>query len=443
MAQYSTSLRTQYLNPRSHIKNRSTEFRLDANTVYQSNFRLLNVGLKKAGATGNYNPSSGVLSLIQNIRLMDGSRELSSLRQAPDYTAFKNITASNEKVSSIHDALHKSRAGLQLQDDGALHGYSTTDDSIPQDNFDDSKSGYVDLSLFLPLLSNVASFDTSMFKNLRLVIEYSNLNHYGSKNKADVLEVQEPVLCVDEIVGDKKLAAMKSQAMKTVVWSEIESDTMIIPFDQVATGGANVLNTKEQIVNAVINGFDNKYVSRVLVVKTYQDKGFNYNTTNGALGRGNLVSLAMFKDSLQVRHKGSNIFNGDALSNMGYRQMLLEETFGQITVPPFGAAEHIGDHKSSVGPVAGAGINVSGQLATIVENAVRTESRFIGQYDYIGFQIEDYVKQLQFNYSRECVQDTSTGGGSQKNNVAMQIMIYAEVRKQLSFANGKYDVSYV
>ena len=37
MADYSTTLKTQYLEARSHIKNRQTEFRFDKNTIYTPN----------------------------------------------------------------------------------------------------------------------------------------------------------------------------------------------------------------------------------------------------------------------------------------------------------------------------------------------------------------------------------------------------------------------
>jgi len=432
MSEYSTSLRTQYLNPRTHINNRQTEFRLDKHTMYQSNLRLLNVGVKKASGTGNYANGAGVLSLFHNVRLMDGSRELSSLRHCPDYLAFKNMNTTNEKAQAIHDVLHKSRVSRQLHDDGQVHGTDGNDNVINQDVFDEKRLGYVDLRLVLPLLSELPALDTSVFKNLRLVIEYSNLAHYGSDDKSDVLTVAEPVLACDEIVGDKKAAAMKA-VMKSFVWSEIEHDMFFVP---TGTQPAADLGEEVQEVNAVINGFDNKYVSRVLMVKSYNDKGLNYTNTNNAKGNGNCVSLAMFKDELNVRHKGSNMFNGDALKNAGFRQMLLQETWGEVCVNPFGALTEIGLDVASTFP-----LNRNGcpQQPGNVPAAVR-KSTLVGQQDYIGFQIEDKVKQLQVNYKRSCVKDTDAG---LDNSVAMDVHIYAEVRKQLVFSGGNYQISYV
>ena len=423
MADYSTSLRTQYLNPRTHIKNKQTEFRFDKNTMYTSSIRLLNVAVIRNTADESYNRKAGILSLFKNVRLLDGSRELCSLRNGVDYLAFKNINTTNEKLHNMNDFLHKSAAALELRNTGDIHSAS---DSINQvtmniDTFDDTKSGYVNLSLILPLLSSLPALDTSVFKNLRLVIEYSDVAKFVSENNTGVYTISEPVLAADEIIGQKKQAAMKSAMKGAIVWSEIEHDLFQVP---VGTQPATALGESVQEVNKVITGFDNKYVSRVLMVKTFNDKTFNY-ATNEVKGDGNLVSLAMFKDELNVRHKGSNMFNGDALANAGFRQMLLQETWGDVVIPPFGALTMVGLDD----PIAESR-NVSG-----------LQSNLIGQNDYIGFQVEDYVKQLQFNYKRTIVKDDSA---NLSNSVAMDVHIYGEVRKQLTFTgNGDYDISYV
>ena len=437
MADYSTSLRTQYLNPRTHLKNKQTEFRFDKNTMYTSSIRLLNVAVIRDTSVAGYNRRAGILSLFKNVRLLDGSRELCSLRNGVDYLAFKNINTTNEKLHNMNDFLHKSFAALELRNTGDVHAAS---DSINQvtmniDNFDDTKSGYVNLSLILPLLSSLPALDTSVFKNLRLVIEYSDVAKFVSENKTGVYTISEPVLAADEIIGQKKQAAMKAALKGAIVWNEIEHDLFQVP---TGVQPAAALGQSVQEVNKVITGFDNKYVSRILLVKTFNDKTLNYDTTgaraNIVKGDGNLVSLAMFKDELNVRHKGSNMFNGDALANAGFRQMLLQETWGDVVIPPFGALTMVGLDD----PINQAR-NVSGVNKTLATTFF--QSSLVGQCDYIGFQVEDYVKQLQFNYKRTIVKDDDA---SLKNSVAMDVHIYGEVRKQLSFtSNGDYDISYV
>ena len=195
------------------------------------------------------------------------------------------------------------------------------------------------------------------------------------------------------------------------------------------------LGESTQEVNSVINGFDNKYCSRVLVVKTFTDKTHNYVGNNGR-GNGNIVSEAMFKEEFNVRHSGATIFNGDNLSNQGFKQMLLEETWGQCVVPPFGALTEVGsDIKGDDN------LNCNGVPSRGGGSGAHTKSNVVGQYDYIGFQLESYVKQLQINYKRVIVKDTDAALDS---SIALDVHLYAEVRKQLSFnGNGEYDISYV
>ena len=64
----------------------------------------------------------------------------------------------------------------------------------------------------------------------------------------------------------------------------------------------------------------------------------------------------------------------------------------------------------------------------------------MGQSDYIGFSLEERVRQLNFTFSRVNRKDTN---GIQRNNLGLDMHVYAEVRKGLNFGNGGYNVSYV
>jgi len=178
MADYSTTLRTQYLEANTHVQNRITEFRFNKNTLYTSNIRLTGVGYDSvtSGAVNQYNKLVGVLSTIKACRLMDGSRELSSLRHAYQWLGFKNINATNEQITNIHDTIHHTFQGLTYSPTGQLqtfaHPYNLNAiTSIDQAFNTDDLKGYVDLRIVLPLLSTLPALDTTIFKNLRLVIE--------------------------------------------------------------------------------------------------------------------------------------------------------------------------------------------------------------------------------------------------------------------------------
>lgn len=450
MADYSTTLRTQYLEPRTHVKNRITEFRFDKNTLYQSNIRLTGVGYNSAvvGDLNQYNRLVGVLSTIKACRLMDGSRELSSLRHAYQWLGFKNINATNEQVSNIHDTIHHTFQGLTYTPTGQLEAlaHPTTlnaiVDATSQFNTDDLK-GYVDLRIILPLLSTLPALDTTIFKNLRLVIEWENDPRLGaSLDVTKPLDCLQPTLVADEVVGDAKAKMLRNASTGSFIWKEIEHDVFQVP-DGVNNGADNSRVT--QNVSAIINGFDNKFVSRVLMVKSATNKDIlvgGDDLSGGvsaaiAYGNGNAASIAQFEEQIQVRHQGANLFNGDGLKNDAWKQMLLQETWGVVNTPPFGSLQTVGGENMSLVCQNVNGLKVS-HLDGDATNERLSESQ--GQYSYIGFQIEDRVKQLQFTYTRTVAKDDAAIKYTQ---MGLDVNIYAETRKQLVLGKNGYEVSYV
>ena len=142
----------------------------------------------------------------------------------------------------------------------------------------------------------------------------------------------------------------------------------------------------------------------------------------------------MYKESLQVRHQGANLFSGDGLKNNAFKDMLLSETWGQVNIPPFGSRTQVGlDNENN------AFQNISGVLQPVAPTATTTNNR-AGQYAYMGFHLEDKVKQLQFTYKRSCGDEEAASRG--QTQVNMNVNIYGEVRKVLTMGKGVYDVSY-
>jgi len=447
MADYSTTLKTQYLEARSHIKNRQSEFRFDKNTIYTPNIRLVNVGLRRPAGSGSadeYNPQSGVLACIKAMRLMDGSRELTSSRHSYLWTAFKNINANNEQMTDIRDRLHKSTQGVTLGPSGEVLKTNDTMSLIQVEGTaqaDGSDLGYVDLRILLPLLSTLPALDTKVFPNLRLVVEWENNPLLVTKAK-QVVDVVQPTLVVDEVVGDAKAQMLRKASMGSFVWNEIEHDQFNVPTG-VNAGATD--SEVEQKVARVVNGFDNKYLGRVLMVKSFTDKTKMSGTNDGSnpfmLGNGNACSQAQFKEVVQLRVGGANIFPADGLKNDAFKSMLLQETWGVSFCPPFGNVSQCGsDNDASVM------LNVNG----VLEGFGSTPSNFqqsmqVGQYAYIGFSVEDRVKQLQFTYSRSVVVENGAGDNSQlkRSQNALDIHLYGEISKSLKISNAGYEISYM
>jgi len=67
-------------------------------------------------------------------------------------------------------------------------------------------------------------------------------------------------------------------------------------------------------------------------------------------------------------------------------------------------------------------------------------SQKVGAQDYVGLSIADHVQNLELVYERTTVVDTQTPA---PQNSALEIRLFAEVRKQMSVSNGNVMVSYV
>ena len=91
------TITTEYVDPTIYVQNNRCTFELDGTKEgYLPNMRLLNIGISQAqGVQGAYNRLLGALSVIKNIRLMDGRTELSALRQPREYMGFQSQLRTN------------------------------------------------------------------------------------------------------------------------------------------------------------------------------------------------------------------------------------------------------------------------------------------------------------------------------------------------------------
>ena len=73
-------------------------------------------------------------------------------------------------------------------------------------------------------------------------------------------------------------------------------------------------------------------------------------------------------------------------------------------------------------------------------SASAKQSDLIGQASYYGFSVEDRCNQLNFTFSRQGFKDTQANN---PYNVAADIHIFGECRKQLTMSGGQYNISYM
>ena len=436
---YSTELKTQYLDPRVDISNRICEFRFDPETAYYPNITL--AGLKGlASVQTKYNGASGALSMIKHIRLLDGRIELDSVRFYNRFAAFQNINNTNRFNLDVGGNLQKSSNGYLLEDTKGVHDQEGVAFDSKARVAGAGGAGaptardeaLIDLRVVLPMLNNITYLDTSVFKNLKIVIEWETDVKTMLAASNVTLATQTPTLIVDEIVSDSIVAGLKSK-LQNVVWNAIEHDMFQVS-DQTTTAGAlGAGATQAQNTNVTINGYDNKYVERVLICKSFSDKTKNF-VANTLLGIGDGGSYAQHKEAIQVQVNGKPLFTGSGLDRPATKQMLLHQTWGEMNIPPSGA-------KENVGLASGASVNVEGEITReTVNGQVNSQSNRVGQYDFVGFTINNRINSLRIEHKREILQDAFA---IKRNSLGLDIHTFCEVRRGLTLGASDYNVKYL
>ena len=389
--QYSQGVETKIIDASNYVANRYVEFKLDEESVnYLADIRLINLGVT-ASNTPKYNALGGAINLIKHIELLDGREVLCSARHISPYLAFQETRQPNEKNKSVNNFLLKSDYGYQALSGGIKTGGDPA--TVKADAT--TPTSHISLKDCLPLLERTPALSTDMFKNLRIRIEFET-SPYKVISSADPITTTEPSLCVDIVRGKM---AMPSQ----VAWLEIEHDEYVL--NGVTPTEANQPQRIETSVR--LNGFNNKYVERLLLVKQFDDLskyGTSHIVKNG--------SLALFREEFQVRVNGSNVF-ATIIDKDCVRANIMEDAWGVLNV-----VQHFNKCYTTDALVAGAQIGLT---------------------DYTGCVLADAVKDLQIEHNRSCINDNATDS---KPNSIMKVHVYAECRKVLNMKGGDYQVLY-
>ena len=432
--QYSTNVKTQYFQPRTHLKNVITEFRLDAESAYFPNLRLSNIGTVVNTETDTPD-LVGHLGCIRAIHLRDGATTISSTRHANRWLSFMSQRDSNQNNLCVHSPQSKAAVGFVLTERDKVENvrFDQADKHKSPTTYNELNTALLDLRKVFPILQSMSVLDTAMMPHLKVVIEWeTDKRLITNSNLIGAYTVQEPELLADQIMSEKAIGVLR-KSLKDVVWDEIESDQFVVPDQQTVSTALDGAVSKEQVVNAVVNGFDNKYVSRILMMKTYQDTDSPF-TSNVADGYANYSSLNQLREKTQLRVNGSNLFAGDGLISDSQKAMLLYQSWGDVNIAPFTNRNNIGSTVSANGLINTSGVpprNTSGGLKL---------GDTVGQSDYIGFSVEDKIRQLNFTYSRTIIKNNET---QRRNELGLTVLIFAECRKSLQFQGGGYKISYL
>ena len=482
MSIFSSSVKSQILDPVFHSENRC-EFRLaNRGEAYMPTLRLGNIGLSKTAGNNNlYHYGAGSASVISRIRLMDGNEELDSLRQAARWLTFKGLQKTNSENVNVFSKLEGGSIGWIA---GATGELLPMEEKVIREG-EDSTTGSLDLRECFGFLNSVSHLSTKLFKNLRVVIEYvpnskPELLVNDITNVAG-LKKSVPILIVDEITDDS-LAATLDKQLKSASWVAVEVDSATIPqVPGVTPAGANTLEV-EQRSSLRINGFQNKAVSRMMISKTFQDAdAYKYVAADGGntkiKGLASYGSRALHKERFNMRVNGRNLLSGDGLTSPAQMTMMLSDTWGEMNMCPGQNTESVGldtkydltvadpvtativghapynwvgSNKSEPRVLDKSGVlNGAGTAWTTAPTA--QQGPWVGNSAFIGVPVHDRVTDLQLDLVRTGTPSSAATGGanydagttsSAGNYLALNIDVFGEVSKRLDVMGDSYKISY-
>tara|TARA_R100000734_G_scaffold18264_1_gene15022 strand:+ start:1943 stop:3235 length:1293 start_codon:yes stop_codon:yes gene_type:complete len=425
---YSTDLKSQTLDPASDITNQKCTFRFADDTAYYPNLRLANLG-SFGGVDHEYNAIAGCYGAIRHIRLVSNGVELDAMRFANRYLAWRNLLNTNRDNSSVNRKLTKNQLGFQIQPTGheVSAGRSGAENSTGTTR-DESKLGHLDLRLCLPLLENMPVIDTAVFKNLILEIEWERDTKRLITRDNVAQTIQTPLLIAEEITSPT-LRQSLTKGFTGSIWNKVEHD--VINIAEINTGIAAAGDTNE--VNSVqqLNAFDDKFVSRLVLMKTYSDKS-KYVNANIIDGFGDFGSLAPHKEKIQLKVNGANVFP-QPLEHPSTKAMITFDAWGKVNLPPYAMNESVGADRDGQ-----AQANLSGAVPP--KDANNKQRGLVGNGGFFGCSLNTKIGNLSLDYTRTGM---NNGTATAPDHDALDVHAYAECRKALQInSNGSFVVSY-
>ena len=413
---YNGNVETMYLDPVSFVPNQRCAFELDGTKLaYGSNLRLLNLGVV-SNSQQDYSQGLGAMAIIKNIRLMDARTELSGIRNVAPYLFFKNCNRTNATNKSEDSFLKRNQLGFEIasDDNKVSHVYSPGRADTAADT---TSLAYLDLREVLPILNKLTVLPTSIFKNLRIEIEFDGKAASQILGQTSAtFDIQRPVLAVDVNNNSAAVqAAIAQVSADPIMWQEIEQDNYTINAVNTAGFGATEVATQNAVNQSL--GFKGKFVERLLITKQIQNKLLEQNGAN-VLGFGAVASSqAVLNEKVQINLNGNPILPGfQGMTRPNEILGMLSDEWGSINAYP--------------------GSNLYAWNKT---GANLDDANTGGQQSFICVRLGARVAQLQTSISRTNNRDASAKAAT---NEALNVNLYGEVSKMLNVTANGYRVVY-
>ena len=411
------------IDPSFDKSNFRVEFKLPTDTVLLSNLRVVNVGIS-SNQTDSYSPTLGTYGAIKAIYLYDGAQLLDSVRDFNTYSSFKNLNKTNDANISQNRWLNYVGLGFVQSGDQSYtdpdldaNDYTLKAQEPVADNL--TKSGWLSLNQCLPFLRASLILPTTLYRQLRVVIEYKSAedlkNAVRDRRDGTLTTDTGTALLCDE-VDDGAVKAEMVKRYEGVVYHPYEFDRVNLPAVTTANTDDSTKLVAQQ-TNNLIHGFNNKKVKRLLLVHKPTDNStwVNGNVNNGY---GNNGSQALFRNSSQLRINGVNKFAGSGVSGQNKRLAMTTDAWGDINL------------------FAGQNMTQTQKFNNYVAGAA-TLQKTQGAVSYLGCFVEENINTLQVFVDRTGVH------GNDALNQAIDLNIMAEVEKAVILTNdGQYRVIY-
>ena len=416
MSYYTSSIETHEIQAYTNSTNFRSEFRLDADKLYMSNMRLMNIGFKENNAvTRDVNRLVGAYGIIKSLSLFDDNELIDSLDNFNLWAGFSCYNKKNDDNLSTNYFLKKNNMGLVSQ--GTNPSQNAVVDVVLADNTADNVTGartWFDVSAYLDFLKQSKFVPTHYFKRLRLVIEYETDVKNLTPNHTDPVSSLEPFLIVDEMKDpDVIMNVLKNYG--TIQYQPIETSRVVMPAFANADLPTSSSEGKLQEVTFTIQGFNNKSINRLVMMPVGQSvESTKY---------GKIMATAVNLNNFQVRTSEGNLLQGQGITLDNQRRKMLSDLYG--------------DCNDQVGAVWVQNAN------TVIAN----DSATLGFLEPFAVKLEqEMVQNFQVTLGRKSVYDASVGSQNlARYNQILHLHFFAEVVKEIVVnpKNMSYSISYV
>ncbi len=442
-SEYSNDIKCVELEPIYYAENSRVEWRLHPNKLYTNNISLMNLGLTKATGGGRLNKLVGCYGVVSRVILQDNNVELEVLTRANEWLGIKSHLHSNQyneelamdfsgnqkanridlrDITSTQSATYGAIGKKIVQ--GGVRPTVGTLDATQAKTF----KGQLDMSECFSLLQNVPYLDTSVFKDLKVIIEFDmkETNVVATEQDGSVRKQLRPYLVVEEIVAPDILESSLGRKPNAIPFTVIESDVFNVPAMSPAPTATHPNPVQDLTFH--VSSYNNKKVGRMLVATRTLTSTNNQDTGKDVV-YGNYNSHGMLLQKNQIRLNGRSVLPRSGVERDQQRLALMADVWSS---------------SASIAPFQN-GLAFVATDANSRANYLQEGNATVGVCDYFGINLASVlVEDLQMDYTRTGIWNgTQAQTDLSKYNSALELHVFSEVKKAIVFGSNGYNVVYV